>query len=96
VQRRFRPAHGIRDECLALHRHSLGSGRLLRWDFVHGSAQININATVPLNDIAGRPANPDTDPATGVWGQVRDQTAAVVAAGGTFDQGTYVRTRSTT
>ena len=61
------------------------------WDFIKGSAQVNINATVPLNDIAGRPANPDTDPASGVWGQVKDQTAAVVAAGGTFNQGIHGR-----
>ncbi len=61
------------------------------WDFVKGSAQININATVPLNDIAGRPANPDADPASGVWGQLRDQTAAVVKAGGTFNQGIHGR-----
>ena len=61
------------------------------WDFAGGSAQVNINATVPLNDIAGRPARPDTDPASGVWGQVRDQTAAVVKAGGTFNQGKHGR-----
>jgi hypothetical protein len=57
------------------------------WDFTGGSADININATVPTQDLAGRPANPDTDPASGVWGQVRDQTAAVVKAGGTYNQG---------
>jgi hypothetical protein len=56
------------------------------WDFTNGSAQVNINATVPLDDIAGRPANPGTGPASGVWGQLRDQTAAVVAAGGTFNK----------
>jgi hypothetical protein len=61
------------------------------WDFVDGSAQVDINATAPLNDIAGRPAKPDTDPASGVWGQVRDQTAAVVEAGGTFDKGIHGR-----
>lgn len=61
------------------------------WDFINGSAQVNINATVPLDDIVGRPANPDTDPASGVWGQVRDQTAAVVAAGGTFNKGIHGR-----
>ena len=59
------------------------------WDFAHGSAQIDINATVPLNDIAGRPAKPDTDPASGVWGQLRDQTAAVVKDGGTFSKGVH-------
>ena len=46
------------------------------WNFVEGPAGININATVPAHDLAGRPAHPDTDPATGVWGQIRDQTAA--------------------
>jgi hypothetical protein len=61
------------------------------WDFTNGSAQVNINATVPLDDIAGRPANPDTDPAWGVWGQVRDQTAAVVKSGGTFNEGIHGR-----
>ncbi len=61
------------------------------WDFVGGSANVNINATVPLNDIAGRPAKPDTDPASGVWGQVRDQTAAVVKDGGTFNKGIHGR-----
>jgi hypothetical protein len=57
------------------------------WDFTNGPAKTNINATVPLDDLVGRPANPDTDPASGVWGQVRDQTAAVVKAGGTYNQG---------
>ena len=61
------------------------------WDFTKGSAQTNINATVPLNDIAGRPAHPGTGPASGVWGQMRDQTAAVVKAGGTFNQGVHGR-----
>jgi Domain of unknown function (DUF4331) len=61
------------------------------WDFAGGSANVNINATVPLNDIAGRPAKPDTDPASGVWGQVRDQTAAVVKDGGTFNKGIHGR-----
>ena len=32
------------------------------WDFVDGPAGININATVPTDDLAGRPAHPDTDP----------------------------------
>ena len=61
------------------------------WDFVDGPAGININATVPTDDLAGRPTHPDTDPATGVWGQVRDQTAAVVKAGGTYNQGIHGR-----
>jgi hypothetical protein len=59
------------------------------WDFADGSAKVNINATVPLDDIAGRPARPATDSASGVWGQVRNQTAAVVKAGGTFNKGVH-------
>jgi hypothetical protein len=61
------------------------------WDFVGGPAKVNINATAPLNDIEGRPAKPDTDPASGVWGQVRDQTAAVVKDGGTYNKGVHGR-----
>ena len=52
---------------------------------------ININATVPSQDRAGRPAHPETGPATGVWGQIRDQTAVVVADGGTYNQGIHGR-----
>src|ERR1700733_10274024 len=62
-----------------------------RWRRPEGSAGININATVPSQDLAGRPARPETDPATGVWGQIRDQTAVVVADGGTFNQGVHGR-----
>ena len=31
-----------------------------------------VNATEPDTDLAGRPANPETDPASGIWGEVRD------------------------
>ena len=48
-----------------------------------------INSTGPAADLAGRPANPATGPATGVWGTVRDQVAAVVKALGTYDQGVH-------
>ena len=41
--------------------------------------------------VFGRPAHPGTGPATGVWGQVRDQTAAVVKAGGTYNKGIHGR-----
>jgi len=61
------------------------------WDFTKGSAQTNINATTPTDDLAGRPANPCTGPASGVWGQMRDQVAAVVRAGETYDQGIHGR-----
>jgi hypothetical protein len=33
----------------------------------------------------------ETDPATGVWGQIRDQTAVVVGLGGTYNQGVHGR-----
>jgi hypothetical protein len=48
-----------------------------------------INSTGPSVDLAGRPANPATDPATGVWGTVRDQVATVVEAMGTYNQGVH-------
>ena len=46
-----------------------------------------INATEPDTDLAGRPANPETDPASGIWGEVRDRVAEVVQARGTFNTG---------
>jgi hypothetical protein len=54
------------------------------FDYVNGPADVNINATAPTDDLVGRPANPATGPASGVWGQTRDNIAAVVAAGGTY------------
>ncbi|HEX4725817.1 MAG TPA: DUF4331 family protein [Pseudonocardiaceae bacterium] len=54
------------------------------FDFANGSAHVDYNATVPTDDLVGRPADPATDPASGIWGQVRDNIAAVVEAGGTF------------
>jgi hypothetical protein len=61
------------------------------WNFPGGTAGFDINATVPSEDLAGRPARPETEPATGVWGQIRDQTAVVVAAGGTYNKGVHGR-----
>ena len=52
---------------------------------------MTINSTGPIADLAGRPANPVTDPATGVWGTVRDQVATVVKAMGTYNQGVHGR-----
>ena len=53
--------------------------------FDTGSAKVpNYNATVPTDDVVGRPAHPATDPASGIWGQVRDNIAAVVQAGNTY------------
>src|SRR5262245_14843833 len=46
-----------------------------------------INSTGPSADLAGRPTNPATGPATGVWGTVRDQVATVVKAMGTYGKG---------
>lgn len=54
------------------------------FDFANGLAHVDYNATVPSIDLVGRPANPATDPASGIWGQVRDNIAAVVKAGGTY------------
>lgn len=55
------------------------------FQFDTGSAQIaDYNGTAPAIDLVGRPAHPATDPASGIWGQVRDNIAAVVEAGGTY------------
>ncbi|MFG2776712.1 DUF4331 family protein [Streptomyces prunicolor] len=54
------------------------------FDFAKGSAHVDYNASVPTDDLVGRPAHPATDPASGIWGQVRDNIAAVVEAGGTY------------
>jgi hypothetical protein len=54
--------------------------------FDTGSAKVaNFNSTAPTFDLVGRPAHPAKDPASGIWGQVRDNIAAVVKAGGTYD-----------
>jgi len=55
------------------------------FDYANGLAQVaDYNASVPTIDLVGRPAHPATDPASGIWGQVRDNIAAVVEAGGTW------------
>jgi hypothetical protein len=54
------------------------------FDDAHGLAQLDYAATVPTDDCAGRPAHPATDPASGTWGQVRDNIAAVVKAGNAY------------
>jgi len=55
------------------------------FDFANGLAHVeDYNASVPTIDLVGRPAHPATDPASGIWGQVRDNIAAVVQAGGTW------------
>ncbi len=57
------------------------------FDFATGSANVaDYNSTAPTIDLVGRPRHPATDPASGIWGQVRDNIAAVVQAGGTYDQ----------
>ena len=57
------------------------------FDFAGGSAKVaNYNGTVPTIDRVGRPRHPATDPASGIWGQVRDNIAAVVEAGGTYNK----------
>lgn len=59
------------------------------FDFADGLAHDDYNASVPTIDLVGRPAHPDTDPASGIWGQVRDNIAAVVEAGGTYRHGPH-------
>ncbi|MEV6170560.1 hypothetical protein AB0L99_20315 [Streptomyces sp. NPDC051954] len=59
------------------------------FDFAHGPAHVDYNATVPTDDLVGRPVHPATDPASGIWGQVRDDIAAVVEAGGTYGKGPH-------
>ena len=54
------------------------------FDFANGSAHVDYNGTAPTIDLVGRPADPAADPASGIWGQVRDNIAAVVEAGGTY------------
>jgi Domain of unknown function (DUF4331) len=54
------------------------------FNYATGLAHVDYNATVPTDDLKGRPARPATDRASGVWGQVRDNIAAVVKAGGTY------------
>ncbi|MGW3284620.1 DUF4331 family protein [Streptomyces sp. NPDC001002] len=54
------------------------------FDFAGGSAHVDYNASVPTDDLVGRPAHPATQAASGIWGQVRDNIAAVVEAGGTY------------
>jgi hypothetical protein len=55
--------------------------------FNWAAANIDYNNAVPTDELVGRPANPTTDPATGIWGLMRDAVAAVVEAGKTFNQG---------
>jgi len=50
-----------------------------------------INHTGPSHDLAGRPADPVNGHATGIWGMIRDQVAAVVKALGTYNQGVNAR-----
>jgi len=55
------------------------------FDFANGSAHVDYNATAPTLDLVGRPArHRASGPASGIWGQVRDNIAAVVEAGGTY------------
>jgi hypothetical protein len=54
---------------------------------IPGLPPIDYNGAIPSEELAGRPANPETDDATGIWGRLRDETAAVLQARGTFSQG---------
>jgi hypothetical protein len=46
-----------------------------------------INSTGPSEDLAGRPANPESDEASGIWRTIRDQVALVVETIKTYNQG---------
>ncbi|MFJ6893979.1 hypothetical protein [Streptomyces hokutonensis] len=59
------------------------------FDFAGGSAHVDYNASVPTDDLKGRPDHPATAPASGIWGQVRDNIAAVVEASGTYGHGPH-------
>jgi hypothetical protein len=48
---------------------------------------IDYNNAVPSEELDGRPANPETDKATGIWGRLRDATAAVLEMTKTYSQG---------
>ena len=54
------------------------------FDFADGLAHVDYNASVPTIDLVGRPRHPATEAASGIWGQVRDNIAGVVEAGGTY------------
>jgi hypothetical protein len=45
-----------------------------------GRPNLNYNQAIPSEERAGRPANPETDDATGIWGRLRDDTEAVLSA----------------
>jgi hypothetical protein len=48
------------------------------WDFPAGTAGLNINSTVPSQDLQGRPRHPETDPATGLTEDAFDNAAKVI------------------
>ena len=55
--------------------------------YPNGRPDLHYTQAVPSEELQGRPANPETDPATGIWGRLRDDTAAVIEARKTFSQG---------
>jgi len=67
------------------------AGPLINVVYNWAGAGIDYNAAVPTDELKGRPANPTTDPASGIWGLMRNATAAVVAAGDAFSQGSLGR-----
>ena len=58
-------------------------------NYPNGRPDLHYNQALPSEELAGRPANPETDPATGIWGRLRDDTAAVLEARKTFSQGVH-------
>ncbi|MGP3978252.1 DUF4331 family protein [Streptomyces sp. 8N114] len=59
------------------------------YDFSGGSAGADYNASHPKDHLMGRPKRPGEPAQQGFWKQVADDTAAVVEAMGTYDDGTY-------
>jgi hypothetical protein len=57
------------------------------YDFPGGEAAADFNASHPADHLAGRPRNPHNPPQRGFWKQILDDTAAVVEAMGTYDDG---------
>lgn len=54
-----------------------------------GLPNLHYNEAVPSEELEGRPANPETDDATGIWGRLRDATEAVLRMRGTYNRGVH-------
>lgn len=59
------------------------------YDFSGGSAGADYNASHPSQHLNGRPQSPGGIAQKGFWKQIAEDTASVVAAMGTYDDGQY-------